>query len=534
MPVSSFTVLLGPIHTMNDARPFVEAVCVSEGRIICMGTKEEVLDFASSGRYDVIDASQYHVYPGFIDSHSHLSGYSGMIDDVFCGISCGSIENILDSLKRQAADPAFDWVLGYGYDDTGLPGGRHLTRTELDGVSREKPVLVRHVSLHFAYANSLALEMLGFDAETRIEGGEIELDEHGLPTGLITEAAAFKAFSLLPTPSLEQTKSNIAKAMAEYNRQGITSFVDSAIGILGDAETIVKAYGELAREGKMTARGWLQATSSVVDRWQGWYQGSETEEEYLRLGGLKLFGDGSIQAFTAALSEDYFSMPGWRGSFVDAPELLQEKISAYNAMGVQVAVHCNGDAAIEAALCAFEKAFSEYPRPELHHTVVHAQTASFDQLKRMKACGVLPTLFPIHIYLWGDRHRNIFLGPERASRMDPAGDCARLGLPFGLHVDTPVALPTVLANIHHAVNRRTSGGAVLGEDQRISVREGLKAYTSDAARFCQRENECGTIGVGRFADFVCLDRALEDAVPDEVGDTRVMMTICGGKVVFRA
>ena len=534
MSVPSFIVLLGRIHTMFDAQPFVEAVCVSEGRIVRMGTKEEILAFASSGHCTVIDASPYHVYPGFIDSHSHLSGYSTMIDDVFCGISCGSIGNILNSLKRQAADPAFEWVLGYGYDDTGLPEGRHLTRTELDDVSLDKPVLVRHVSLHFAYANSRALEILGFDAGTRIEGGEIELDEQGIPTGLLTEAAAFKAFSLLPTPSLEQTKSNLAKAMAEYNRHGITSFVDSAIGILGDAETIVKAYGALAREGKMTARGLLQATTGIIGRWKDWYDGTEEEQEFLRLGGVKLFADGSIQAFTAALSVDYFTMPGCRGSFVTSPEELVEEISASNAKGVQVAVHCNGDEAIEAALRAFEKAFSEHPRPELHHTIVHAQMASFDQLRRMKACGVLPTLFPIHIDLWGDRHLHVFLGEERASRLSPAGDCVRLGLPFGLHVDTPVARPTVLQNIHHAVNRRTSGGVVLGEEQCISPVEGLKAYMIDAAKFCQREKECGMICPGYFADFVCLDREMETTAPNETGDIRVMMTICGGKTVFTA
>ncbi|MBQ4077387.1 MAG: amidohydrolase [Mailhella sp.] len=530
MSAPSFTVLLGHIHTMDESQPVVGAACASNGRVVCMGTREEVLDFASAGQYEVIDASQYHVYPGFIDSHSHLSGYSSMINDVFCGLSCGSIENILALLKKRAEEKACGWVLGYGYDDTGLPECRHLTRAELDEVSRDKPVLVRHVSLHFAYANSLAMKILGFDAGTKIDGGEIELDGQGMPTGLLTETAAFRAFAGIPTPSLEQTKANIVKAMAEYNRQGITAFVDSGIGILGDAETVVKAYAELAREGKMTARGWLQATSAVIGRWQDWYDGAT--DDYLRLGGLKLFADGSIQAFTAALFDDYFNLPGCRGTFVDNPELMQEKISSCNAMGVQVAVHCNGDAAIEAALCAFEKAFSERPRPELHHTIVHAQMASFGQLERMKACGVLPTLFPIHIDLWGDRHLKVFLGSERASRLSPAGDCVRLGLPFGLHVDTPIARPAVLRNIHHAVNRRTSGGVVLGKEQSISSREGLKAYTSNGALFCQRESECGVIRLGSFADFVCLDEEIETAAPEAVGDIRVRMTLCGGLVVF--
>lgn len=534
MPTDPCTVILGRIHTMLEERPFVEAVCASKGRILCMGSREEVLAFASSRQYSVTDTAGSHIYPGFIDSHSHLSGYSGMIDDVFCGLSCGSIANILSLLKKQAEKDEGDWVLGYGYDDTGLPECRHLTREELDSVSSVKPVLVRHVSLHFAYANSMALRMLGFDASTQIDGGEIVLDEHGLPSGLITEAAAFRAFSEIPTPSLEQTKKNIRKAMLEYNKQGVTSFVDSGIGILGDAETVVTAYGELSAEGAMTARAWLQATTAVSPLWDGWLAGISSDPDFLRLGGVKLFADGSIQAFTAALKQDYFTRPGWKGSFVDGPEDLERMICTCNEEGKQVAVHANGDAAIEAALCAFEKAFSTLPRPELHHTIVHAQTASWDQLARMKSCGVLPTLFPVHIDLWGDRHLKVFLGPERASRLNPAGDCVRLGLPFGLHVDTPVTPPAVLRNIQHAVTRRTSSGLLLGEEQRISIGDALKAYTVHAAKFCWSDQMCGVLRPGAFADMVCLDRELLEMPPEHVGNVGVKMTICGGQVVYQA
>lgn len=533
MLTSSSVVIFGIIHTMLENRPLVEAVFASGGRVVFMGSREEVLAFASGRSFETIDLSGRHVYPGFIDSHSHLSGYSGMIDDVYCGLSCGSIEHMLALLRRQAEDDSREWILGYGFDDTGLSDCRHLTLADLDAVSAVKPVLVRHVSLHFAYANSVALRMLGFDAGTRIEGGEVVLDERGEPTGLLTESVAFKAFSSLPTPSPEQTAENLTKAMLEYNRQGVTSFVDSGIGILGDAETVVKAYARLAREGKMTARGWLQATTSVIGRWKSWYPEENACEDFLRLGGLKLFADGSIQAFTAALEQDYFTKPGWRGTFVDKPDFLEEQITVCNSAGIQVAVHANGDAAIEAALCAFEKAFADCPRPELHHTIVHAQMASQEQLARMKGCGVLPTLFPVHIDLWGDRHRNVFLGPERACRLDPAGDCVRLGMPFGLHVDTPVTPPDVIRNMHHAVNRRTSSGVLLGAEQRISPSDALKAYTVHAAKFCNRERECGVICPGSFADMVCLDTEIAYTTPEELGQAEVRMTICGGKVVYQ-
>ena len=164
--------------------------------------------------------------------------------------------------------------------------------------------------------------------------------------------------------------------------------------------------------------------------------------------------------------------------------------------------------------------------------LIHAQTVSDEHLQRMKAIGVIPSFFVRHVEVWGDRHKKYFLGPERAARLDPCGSAVALGMPFGLHVDTPILPPTVLDSIHNAVNRVTSGGEVLGPDQRISPREAVKAYTTYAALCCAGEKDRGQLSPGRFADFVVLDRSIEESDPMTIRDIKICATYCGGNKVF--
>lgn len=255
--------------------------------------------------------------------------------------------------------------------------------------------------------------------------------------------------------------------------------------------------------------------------------------DHLKLGGVKYFADGSIQGFTGALLEDYYTRPGYKGELLWKPEEIEAVILKYHCLGLQVAVHTNGDAASEAVIRAFEKAVERCPRTDLRHMLVHAQLVSDEQLMRLKKCGIIPTLFARHIEVWGDRHCAIYLGPERTARMDPAGSCVRLGMPFSLHVDTPVLPVTALGSMHAAVNRVSDGGVLFGADQRITARQALEAYTTYASLCCGGEHDRGRIEPGRYADFVLLDRDLEAIDPSEIRDAKVRMTICGGRIVYQ-
>lgn len=527
------TVYVGAdIITLSDACPRAEAVCVADGRIDCLGSREDVLEYARPGGCEIVDLGGGTLYPGFIDTHSHMSSFSNCLRQVYCGSSLGSIAAVQQALREKAPSIEGEWIVGYGFDDSGIPDKRHMDRHDLDAVSTDRPVLVVHISVHMGYLNSVGLRRLGFTADTKIPGGEIVLDEHGEPTGLLLENALIAAAGKLPAPTPEEVRASLVEAIAEYNKQGFTTFQDGGLGINGDAAVFLKPYMELAREGRLDARAYLQFLPEEFDRLSAlgaWGIGTD----FLKIGGVKFFTDGSIQGFTGALLEDYHTRPGYRGELIWDTDAIDAIVMKYHCMGIQVAVHTNGDAASEAVIRAFEKAVARCPRTDLRHMLVHAQLVSDDQLRRMKACGIIPTFFSRHIEVWGDRHAALYLGPERTARMDPAGSAARLGMPFALHVDTPVLPVTALGSMHAAVNRVSAGGVLFGADQRITPRQALEAYTTNASLCCGGEADRGRIEPGRFADFVLLDKGIEAVEPDHIRDVKVRMTICGGRIVYQ-
>jgi hypothetical protein len=166
--------------------------------------------------------------------------------------------------------------------------------------------------------------------------------------------------------------------------------------------------------------------------------------------------------------------------------------------------------------------------------VIHCQTAHKSHIERMKAVGVIPSFFGMHVYYYGDRHRNIFLGEERAARLNPFGDADRLGLDFTLHTDTPVMPPWTMQSIGTAVTRKTNSGFVLGQDQRISPEKALSAYTSMAAKCSYSENDRGSISIGKIADFTLLSKDITKCDPDTIQNTKVLKTIIEDKTVYEA
>ena len=330
MLVRKKTVYVGAdIVTLSDSLPKAEAVCVADGRIECVGGREEVLRYAGSGEYDVVDLGGGTLYPGFIDTHSHLSSFSGCLNQVYCGSSLGSIAGVQRALREGAASCDGEWIVGYGFDDSGIPDNRHMDRHDLDAVCADRPMLVVHISIHMGYVNTVGLQRLGFTADTRIPGGEIVLDEHGRPTGLLFENALLAALGKLPAPTPEDVRANLVRAVAEYNRQGFTTFQDGGLGLNGDASTFLSAYTELAREDRLNARAYLQFLPVEMDRLLAkglWGIGTD----HLKLGGVKYFADGSIQGFTGALLEDYHTRPGYKGELLWKPEEIEAVILKYH------------------------------------------------------------------------------------------------------------------------------------------------------------------------------------------------------------
>lgn len=533
----TYTVYTGAkIVTMDPELPTAEAVCTAGGRIVCVGSADEAAAFVSGAPHTTVNLEGGALYPGFIDTHSHLSLYAAFQDAFFCDQAYGDIAAMLKALGDHAMRrPDREWVTGYCFDDTGMADQRHLTRHDLDSVCRDRPMMLSHITYHLGYVNTRAMELLGFDASTRIDGGEVHLGPDGQPSGLLTENAFFAAVRATPGETDEAAlRAGLKKAVAAYNAQGFTTFQDGGIGLSAGSDELMRAYLALAGEGELNARAYLHFVPEMMDRLAPLGLFNVTVNDHLFLGGVKLFADGSIQSFTAALDAPYHTRPDFSGALVFPAEAIEESVLKYHRLGIPVAVHANGDKAIECVTRAFEKAAAVCAARVPGHMIVHAQMASDEHLARLKACGVTPTFFSRHVHVWGDRHRRLFLGDGRAARLDPAGTCVRLGMPFALHVDTPIQPVTALKSMHTAVNRRTSSGYLLGPEQRVSALEAVKAYTTYAAVCCRGKTDRGVIRPGFYADFTLLSEDPVAVPPETIEDIRVRMTICGGRVVYTA
>ena len=254
-------------------------------------------------------------------------------------------------------------------------------------------------------------------------------------------------------------------------------------------------------------------------------------------GAAKIFADGSIQGYTGYLSAPYRTPfngdAAYRGYPIYPPERLAEIVETLQGAGLQIAIHGNGDAAIDDILGAFRRAQQTAPRADTRHLVVHAQMSRPDQLDEMARLGVSPSFFSLHTYYWGERHRDIFIGPERAMAISPARSAAERGLRYSIHCDTPVVPMTPLLLAWAAVNRVSAEGSRIGPEERITALAALRALTIEPAWQAFQEAEIGSIEVGKQADFTILS-GNPLAEPETIRDLKVMETLLGGETVFQA
>jgi predicted amidohydrolase YtcJ len=260
------------------------------------------------------------------------------------------------------------------------------------------------------------------------------------------------------------------------------------------------------------------------------------EPEFVHTSGVKIWQDGSLQGFTGFLTAPYQTQPEGRSGYAGYParsrEKLTEMVLNYHRAGYQIAIHANGDAAIDDVLFAIRAAQKELPRPDARHRIEHCQTPRDDQLDQMKELGITPSFFVGHVYYWGDRHRDIFLGQQRAARISPLASAASRGIRFTIHNDTPVTPVDPLLLVWCAVNRTTKDGRPLGPEQCISPFAALRAVTSDAAWQNFEESVKGTIEVGKLADFVILKDNPLTIDPSKIKDIQIVQTIVAGESRF--
>lgn len=533
----------GPILTMTEPAE-VEAVAVAGGRILAAGTRASVRRFCTPATRHV-DLAGRTMLPGFIDAHSHFIDTSlrtAWVDVRSAPLGpVRTMADIVDLLARRAQETKpGEWIVGWGYDDTNLAEMRHPDRRDLDRASSRHPIVLQHISGWVTASNSLALARAGIDEHVQnTETMVFQRDQKGALSGVI-EASRCPVLSQVPPLSDEAVVRSMAQGSAMYLARGCTTAQE---GWIADPAWITQAERALA-QGLLRVRLVLYplaqdiSLEDYVKVFPAAASGTALDSEArLVLGAAKLSADGSIQAYTGYLSSPYHKCPpgkpGYRGYPSNDPRFLAARIADLHRMGLQTAVHCNGDAAIDMALDAIEAAQAACRRREARHIIIHSQMARQDQVERMARLGVIPSFFAAHIFYWGDRHYHIFMGPERARRMSPAGDALRCGIPFTLHNDTYVTPIDPLLLVWAAVNRVSSQGRDLGRaEQGIPVMEALKAVTINAAYQGFEEDRKGSIAQGKMADLVILDRDPRAVDPMQIRDIQVTATLVAGKVEY--
>jgi len=532
----------GTVVTMDAAGRTVQAVAVGKGNIVAAGSNAEIGKLASPGT-KVVDLKGATMLPGFYSAHDHFPSAGavavGRLDLNSPPVGkMESIEDIVQVLKNKAGQtPAGAWLLGRGYDDTLLKEKRHPTRYDLDRASKDHPIWIVHTSGHLGVANSRALEIAGITKDTpQPKAGVIRKDpKTGEPTGVFEESLGLIS-QHSPAMTEQERVTTIRWADADYISKGVTTAVVAGAGrgAVADLRKALAAGMLHLRVVTMLSLGSSPpASMAAINDWFG-----DTPRERIKPGAVKLFQDGSIQGYTGYLSAPYYQQPegktGYCGYARHSRQELAEMVKQFHRAGYQIGIHANGDAAIDDVLYAYQEAQREFPRPDARHRIEHCQTPREDQLDRMKELGVTPSFFVGHVYYWGDRHRDIFLGPERGARISPLSSALRRGIRFTLHDDTPVTPVNPLMSVWAAVNRHTRDGKLLGPEQRISVMQALRAVTSDAAWQNFQETETGSMEIGKRADFVVLDRNPLTIPPADIRDIRVLETIVGGEPVFAA
>lgn len=536
------------IITMNPMQPEATHVAVRGGCILAVGSLERMREW---GAFD-LDArfADRVLMPGLVEGHAHLMA-GGLWQFPFVGFhartdpdgvvwqgcrSFGEVIERLAAIEAKMTDPEQP-LMAWGFDPIFF-GVERMTVEHLDRVSTSRPVVILHASQHLMNVNSAALARAGIDRDTDVEG-VVKFDagpRRGSPTGELQEFAAM--FPVMRfTGNVFRLAGTSEPGLRNFGRiaqlAGVTTATDLVNDLSDDAVSklhrltaepdfpvrIVPAYvsldGSIPRESGATR---------VRERMAG-------NTDKLRFGAIKLVVDGSIQGFSARLRWPGYFNGHDNGIWILPPDEMRATIAFFHREGFQLHIHTNGDEATELAIDAIEAALARWPRPDHRHTLQHCQMADAAQFRRMGRLGICANLFANHLYYWGDAHYTLTMGPDRACRMDACGSALDHGVPLAIHSDAPITPLGPLFTAWCAVNRMTSSGRVLGENERIGVPQALHAITMGAAFTLRMDDRIGSIEVGKFADFCVLHDDPLAVAPEALKDVRIAGTVLGGRVL---
>jgi len=509
----------GNIITINPSRPQAQAVAIRNSRIIEVGKNAEIECLIKKST-KVIDLNGKAVIPGLIDTHIHLAGFGKTLAEVnLRGIQ--SIKEMQHKLKQRVEKTEEEeWILGRGWDQDRLKEKRYPARGDLDVLSPNNPVVFTRVCGHLCVVNSTALEKAGITAETTSPpAGRIDKDSKtGEPTGILRENAMDLVRRIIPEPSEHQ----LMKACHLAGQKAVEAGLTSVHWII-NSEAEIRTIQKLRAQKKLPLRVYLLIPVGFLDHLIGLGLSTGFGDHTVRIGGVKIFADGSLGARTAALHASYSDDPSTKGMMMYSEGELGELIMKAHRAGLQLAVHAIGDQAVDVVLTAFEKTLKKIPREDHRHRVEHVSVLSEILISRMKKLGVIASVQPHFVVsdFWiADR-----LGPKRARWTYPFKTLIQEGVPTVGGSDCPVEPVKPLLGIQAAVSRKSF------PEEQISVDKALRMYTIDAAFASFEENAKGSIEVGKLADLVVLSRDPRRVPPDKIRDIVVEMTFVGGRMV---
>lgn len=535
--------LNGNIITMDTEEPtYAEAIVEQDGKIAFVGTLEESEKQFSN--LNKIDLNGKTLLPGFIDPHSHFGMVSNTMGQVDLNPepvgTVDNIDDILANLKKYKDEnniPDGEWIFGWGYDDGELTENRHPTKKDIDKVLPNNPVYLQHTSGHMEVANSRGLAELKVNADTKnTEGGNIErFPNTQEPTGLVQETAMYPFVKLMLEKSASKQEEFFETTQEYCASNGITTAQDG----MTDRNNIrffqLQADGGKFKIDLIALADFSDLESNLKDTALSF----KTYKNAFKVQGTKIVADGSPQGKTAYFTKPYLTkVPGCVHNCRGMLSLTQEAINKLFVMAYekdnQLFIHCNGDATVDMIITAHENACKVLKQPldkDRRTIIIHAQFARPDQLATFVKYNMEPSCFTNHAYFWGDVHVEN-LGKERAYFLCPMASSIKLGLKPTNHSDAPVTPINPLFTIWTAVNRVSRSGAIIGEAERVSPYQAIKAVTANAVYEFFEENLKGTLTKGKLADFVILDKNPLTVEPMEIKNIRIMETVKEGKSIF--
>lgn len=530
----------GKIRAERDR--WVSALCIEDGRIIAVGSDEEILKLAGSG-VQTEDLGGKLVLPGFNDSHLHFLSTGRFLAQADLGgtKTVEEAKRVLRQFLRAHAPKGDGWLQSFGWNEENWKEKRPLTKEDLDQVTGDVPAAAARVCTHLCTVNSAALRRMGIDPEAPWHGGaHVGVDERGIPNGIIYERLS-DVYDAMPKPSVEAIKDIIVQMGEKAAEAGITSIQSDDLQSMPghDMRDVITAYRQLDQEGRLAVRVYEQCRLTSLEEYDAFKKsGYKTGDggDFFRLGPLKTFCDGSLGAKTAWLKEPYSDDPGNCGlqMYPDTEELCR-LVERAHLEGMSVAIHCIGDGACEQAVSVIEEVQRRHTGRSNRHGIVHAQILSEELIARIAEAGIVAYIQPV--FLECDLHMaESRVGPKRLENSYHFRKLYDAGIPVPFGTDAPVEPFAPVFNLYCAVTGMDFEGNPKGgwhTEKLLSVDEAVDCYTVHSAYASFDEERKGKLLPGFVADMTVWERDFFTISPQEIKDVKPVMTVTAGKITYR-